>query len=159
SMVKAGLLPRLDRKIAHLYVEATPDDTEMRLLKCAQREVVGLPDHLGLKEAMTWLRHAALAGRDGKLVIIIDQFEQWLHANQEVRGADLVQALRQCDGRHIQCILLVRDDFWLATTRFLRELEVDLLQGHNTAVVDLFDLDHARRVLMALGGAQGKLPA
>jgi formylglycine-generating enzyme required for sulfatase activity len=69
-----------------------------------------------------------------------------------------VQALRQCDGEHVQCLLLVRDDFWLATTRFLGELEVDLLQGDNTAVVDLFDLDHARRVLSAIGRALGKLP-
>jgi formylglycine-generating enzyme required for sulfatase activity len=52
---------------------------------------------------------------------------------------------------------MVRDDFWLATTRFLGELEIDLLQGQNTAVVDLFDVDHARKVLAALGRVWGKL--
>jgi formylglycine-generating enzyme required for sulfatase activity len=53
---------------------------------------------------------------------------------------------------------MVRDDFWLAVSRFLRDLEVRLLEGHNSALVDLFDLDHARRVLKAFGRAFGKLP-
>src|SRR5207237_6855017 len=39
-----------------------------------------------------------------------------------------------------------------------RELEVDLVPGRNIALVDLFDLDHARRVLAAFGRAFGKLP-
>ena len=33
SMVKAGLLPRLGRHVATVYVEATADDTEARLLR------------------------------------------------------------------------------------------------------------------------------
>lgn len=53
---------------------------------------------------------------------------------------------------------MVRDDFWLAVSRFLRELEVPLPEGHNIALADLFDLDHARRVLSAFGRAFGKLP-
>ena len=39
-----------------------------------------------------------------------------------------------------------------------RELEFDLLQGQSTQVVDLFDIDHARRVLTASGRAFGRLP-
>jgi hypothetical protein len=70
----------------------------------------------------------------------------------------LVQALRQCDGEHVQCLVLVRDDFWMATTQFFRQLEVPLLEGSNSAAVDLFDLRHAQRVLIALGRAYGALP-
>ena len=33
-------------------------------------------------------------------------------------GSYLVQALRHCDGEHVQAIVLVRDDFWIATNRF-----------------------------------------
>ena len=33
-------------------------------------------------------------------------------------------ALRHCDGVGLQALLLVRDDFWMAITRFLRALEV-----------------------------------
>ena len=75
------------------------------------------------------------------------------------RNTELVQALRQCDGGRVQCLVMVRDDFWLAATRLLGELEINLVQGDNTALVDLFDLDHASKVLAAFGRAFGKLPA
>src|SRR5262249_8942480 len=71
---------------------------------------------------------------------------------------ELVQALRQCDGEHVQCVVMVRDDFWLAVSRFLNDLEVDLHQGRNFALIDLFDFDHARQVLAAFGTAFGRLP-
>jgi hypothetical protein len=92
------------------------------------------------------------------MLIVIDQFEQWLHAKKEEVNADLVQALRQCDGGRVQCIVMVRDDFWMAVIRFMRELEVRLVEGQNSAAVDLFDMDHARKVLAAFGRAFGKLP-
>ena len=53
---------------------------------------------------------------------------------------------------------MVRDDFWLAVSRFLRDLEIRLVEGQNSALADLFDLDHARKVLAAFGRAFGKLP-
>jgi len=92
-----------------------------------------------------------------KVLIVLDQFEQWLHAKREEEDTDLVQALRQCDGGNVQCIVMVRDDFWLAVSRFLRELEIRLLEAQNSALVDLFDLDHTRKVLAAFGRAFGKL--
>jgi hypothetical protein len=55
-----------------------------------------------------------------------------------------VQALRRCDGGRVQCIVMVRDDFWMAVTRFLRDLEVRLVEGQISAAVDLFPLRHAR---------------
>ena len=64
-----------------------------------------------------------------KVLIVLDQFEQWLHAKKEETNTELVQALRQCDGGRVQCIVMVRDDFWMAVTRFMRELEIRLVQG------------------------------
>jgi hypothetical protein len=58
----------------------------------------------------------------------------------------------------VQAIVMVRDDFWLAVSRFMRELEVRLIEGQNSSLVDLFDHDHARKVLAAFGRAFGKLP-
>ncbi len=52
----------------------------------------------------------------------------------------------------------MRDDFWLAASRFMRDLEIRLVEGDDSALVDLFDLRHARRVLMAFGRAYGALP-
>jgi formylglycine-generating enzyme required for sulfatase activity len=46
----------------------------------------------------------------------------------------------------------------MATTRFMRDLEVPLVEGQNSAAVDLFDLRHARKVLAAFGRAFGALP-
>jgi formylglycine-generating enzyme required for sulfatase activity len=40
----------------------------------------------------------------------------------------------------------------------MRELEVRLVDGHNNALADLFDPDHARKVLAAFGRALGRLP-
>src|SRR5262249_55064208 len=91
-------------------------------------------------------------------LLVLDQFEQWLHARRADVPTELVPALRQCDGQHVQCLVLVRDDFWLAVSRFLGELEVELVQGRNLALVDLFDPRHARKVLAAFGRAFGALP-
>ncbi len=93
-----------------------------------------------------------------KVLIVIDQFEQWLYSTDHPEQAELTKALRQCDGEHVQCIVLVRDDFWLACSRFMDLLEVELLQNQNMALVDLFDPSHARRVLIEFGYAFERLP-
>jgi formylglycine-generating enzyme required for sulfatase activity len=58
----------------------------------------------------------------------------------------------------VQCLALVRDDFGMAATRFMRDLEVRIVEGHNFATVDLFDTVHARKVLAEFGRAFGRLP-
>jgi hypothetical protein len=93
-----------------------------------------------------------------KVLIVIDQFEQWLHARGAGADSQLIAALRQCDGAAVQCLVLVRDDFWMSVTRFMQALEIPLLEGHNSAAVDLFDPTHARKVLAAFGRAYGCLP-
>src|SRR5207248_2154379 len=67
-------------------------------------------------------------------------------------------ALRQCDGGRVQCLLLVRDDFWLAIGRFMQDLEVPLVDGQNCAAVERFDPLHARAVLAEFGRAYTRLP-
>ncbi|MDG2013567.1 MAG: hypothetical protein P8J33_08680, partial [Pirellulaceae bacterium] len=74
---------------------------------------------------------------------------------EEEENTELVQALRQCDGGNVQCIVMLRDDFWMAATRFMRDLEMRLLEGVNSAAVDLFPLKHAEKVLQAFGRAFG----
>ena len=53
---------------------------------------------------------------------------------------------------------MVRVDFWMALHHFMAEQEVELHQGRNFAVVDLFDIRHARKVLTSFGLAFGALP-
>ena len=157
-MVKAGLLPRLSADVIAVYLEATAGDTETRLLYGLRRRCSALAEDLNLMQTLVALRRGHGLREGKKVLIVLDQFEQWLHANKQETNTDLVQALRHCDGAHLQCIVMVRDDFWLAATRFMGALEVDLLQGQNSALVDLFDLSHARKVLAAFGRSFGRLP-
>jgi len=158
SLVRAGLLPRLASHVVPVYVEATPSETEKRLLHGLRKRCSGLPENLSLKETLAALRRGEGIPDRKKVLIVLDQFEQSLHANKDNEDAELVQALRQCDGGRVQCVVMVRDDFWMAVTRFLRELEIRLLEGHNSAAVDLFPTRHAEKVLMAFGRAYSALP-
>ena len=158
SLVKAGLLPRLGDHVLPVYVEATAGETESRLLHGLRKRCPGLPENLDVKETLAALRRGQGLAHGRKVLLVLDQFEQWLHSNGQQQNSDLAQALRQCDGGRVQCLLMVRDDFWMAVTRFLDEVEVKLVQGHNIAAVDLFDVRHAQRVLKAYGRAYGALP-
>jgi formylglycine-generating enzyme required for sulfatase activity len=67
-------------------------------------------------------------------------------------------ALRECDGENCQALMIVRADFQLPLYRFMEKLRVPLQQDRNYFLVDLFDLDHAKKVLTLFGQAYGKLP-
>jgi formylglycine-generating enzyme required for sulfatase activity len=158
SLVKAGLLPRLSDDVIAVYIEATGQDTEPRLLNGLRKRCPALPAQLGLKEALAALRRGQGIPAGKKVLLVLDQFEQWLHAKQNEENAELSQALRQCDGGRLQAIVMVRDDFWLAVSRFMPVLEVRVLEGENSRLVDLFDPLHAHKVLAAFGRAYGRLP-
>ncbi len=158
SLMKAGLLPRLADRVRSVYVEATADGTETRLLRGLRERCSQLPDNLDLTATIAALRQGQGLESNQKVLVVLDQFEQWLHAKRQDENTELVRALRQCDGRRVQAIVMVRDDFWLAVSRFLAALEVDLIPDQNIALVDLFDLRHARKVLTDFGRAFGALP-
>ena len=158
SLVKAGLLPRLAKHVLPVYVEATPEETEARLLKGLRKACPELPRGLGLVDSLANLRRGRILPPERKVLLVLDQFEQWLHAKRGEENTELVAALRHCDGEHVQAVVLVRDDFWLAASRFMRDLEIRLLEGENSALVDLFDPRHAKKVLTAFGRAYGALP-
>ena len=158
SLVKAGLLPRLGPDVVAIYIEATADQTETRLLNALRRRLPALPATLGLKETLAALRRGVGLSAGKKVLLVLDQFEQWLHAKKAAENTELVEALRQGDGARAQCIVMVRDDFWMGAIRFMRELEIRLVEGQNSAAVDLFPIHHAERVLAAFGRAFGVLP-
>ncbi len=158
SLVQAGLLPRLGSHVLPLYVEAAPGKTEARLVRELRKRCPEMPRDLTLPDAIAGLRQGRWAPEGAKLLIVFDQFEQWLHARGGDFQGELLAALRQCDGRRVQCLILVRDDFWVAVSRFFTELELDLVPGRNAALADLFDPLHARKVLAKFGCAYGRLP-
>ena len=142
------------KDVIAVYIEATPDETETRVLRRLRKQLPDLPTGLEFVEAVTALRRS----EGKKVVIVLDQFEQWLHAHRSEQDTKLVDALRQCDGGRVQAIVMVRDDFAMAAARFMDSLDVPIVQGHNFATVDLFDIDHAQKVLTKFGQAFGKFP-
>jgi serine/threonine protein kinase len=157
SLVKAGLLPRLANGAISVFLEASCDDTEVRLLASLRRAFPALAK-LNLVEGLAALRRGAAIPRLSKVCIVLDQFEQWLNAAGRTPNTDLAQALRHCDGEHVQAILTIRDDFYSAASRFMDEVEIPLLQGHNQMRIDIFNPRHARKVLTEFGRAYGALP-
>jgi len=158
SLVKAGLLPRLGKHVLPVYIEATAEETESRLLKGLRKTCPELSRGSGLVDSLASLRRGRILPPERKVLLVLDQFEQWLHAKRSEQNTELVAALRHCDGEHLQAVVLVRDDFWLAASRFLRDLDIRLLEGENSALVDLFDPRHAKKVLMAFGQAYRAIP-
>jgi hypothetical protein len=159
SLVRAGLLPRLRKHVLRAYIEAGPGETEPRLLRGLSEICSDLAGDLDLTSSLEALRTRPILPTGQKVLIVLDQFEQWLRTEGRGEGqTDLVRALRQCDGQHVQAIVLVRDEFWMAATRFMGALEFRLQEGENSAAVDLFDQDHARKVLAAFGRAYNRLP-
>jgi eukaryotic-like serine/threonine-protein kinase len=158
SLIKAGLLPRLANSVVSVFVEATPADTERRIAAGVAARCQGLSTELALSELLTAIRRGQGLGGERKLLIVVDQFEQWLQANDITENTELVRALRQCDGARVHALLIVRDDFWMSVTRFFRMLDVRLSEDANCTAVELFDLHHAEVVLAAFGRAFGILP-
>jgi serine/threonine protein kinase/formylglycine-generating enzyme required for sulfatase activity len=157
SLLAAGLLPRLAPEVLAVRIEATAEETEGRLRRGLRNAFPDLPAGT-LVESLAALRRGRGLPTGRKVLLVIDQFEQWLQAGRCREEAELIAALRQCDGARVQALVLVRDDFWLAAVRFMQALEIDLVPGRNVALVDLFDLRHARKVLRAFGEAYGALP-
>jgi eukaryotic-like serine/threonine-protein kinase len=158
SLVKAGLLPRLAAHVTPIYIDASSDGTESRLLAALRRKFPGISAGSSLIDAAAALREGTVESPETKVLFVLDQFEQWLHLHLDDPGSELLHAIRQCDGRRLQTLVLVRDDFWMGITRFLRAVEVPVQEGQNAAAVELFQAEHARRVLTEIGRAHGRLP-
>ena len=126
----------------------------MPAIRTVIRELDTTPN---VADLISKIRRGAFLPRGTKLLIVMDQFEQWLYSHPITTGEPLLESLMHCDGSRVRAVVMVRDDFWMAATRFFRDLETRLVEGANSAPVDLFDMDHVRRVLRALGRAFGKI--
>ena len=162
SFLRAGLLPRLSSEnVQSIYVQALSDGTETRLLTALRDEFPIVPRDLSLPQVIKLIQDEVLASEERKVLIVIDQFEQWLHANPVHSDVEpeLLLALKRCDGTKLQCIVAVRDDFWLAISRCMSWLGQDLREGENVRRLDRFARPHARAVLARFGAAYGRLPS
>ncbi len=159
SFLRAAVLPHLAYDVQPVVVEAAGSVTEERLREALMRRMPSLSASTSLSAVLRAAREGSTGFGGRKLLLILDQFEQWLHADWMHRGpCDLIDALRQCDGQRVQALLVVRDDFWLATSQFMHQLEVELHTATNCACVEAFDRSHAEQVLIKLGRAYQRLP-
>jgi serine/threonine protein kinase/formylglycine-generating enzyme required for sulfatase activity len=156
SLVRAGLIPHLDSAVITTITTARATNLESRLLReiRAQTSV----DHESLAETLAHIRQGGGLPPENKLLIVIDQFEQFLHRSEDLSRSELAAALRQCDSHRVQALLIVREDFVSAANQFMELLEEPLSQDANWAILDLFTPAHARKVLVAYGRALGALP-
>lgn len=160
SLMKAGILPRLAPSVLPVYLEATRENTEARLVNALRKAYPRLNPEMALPDTLAHLRMSRALPNDSKVLLVLDQFEQWLHAHgHDMENTELVAALRQVDGEHVQVILMVRDDFWMGVSRLFDVLEINLDRARNARAVDLFDMRHARHVLRMFGQAYDRLPA
>ncbi len=80
SLVKAGLLPRLAERVIVVYLESMQEGMEQRLLLAIRRRCVELPADADLVDTLGQLRRRPRNGGGKKVLLVLDQFEQWLHA-------------------------------------------------------------------------------
>jgi serine/threonine protein kinase len=157
SLIQAGLLPRLSSKIQVVYLDRFDRVGEEFL--CDRMNKIGgqKSKEIRLPELASLVRSGKLLPNGTKLLIVLDQFEQWfaIDAAEKVRW---IEMLRQCDGQRLSALVLIRDEFWMQTTRLMKEIEVPMVEGFNAASLDLFSMSHAENVLRWFGSAYGCLP-
>ncbi len=152
SLMRAGVLPMVASTATAIYVEARPNDLEADLLKSIRQKYPQYAGESDLRELLIRIRSNSTVQRP-KLVLVIDQFEQWLNYHRDTESSTFHDALRQCDGVSVQAILLCRDDFMLGLSSFMDQLDESLKQHQNFAAVETFGVVHGRKVLAAFGRA------
>ncbi len=158
SLVRAGILPRLSRNVIPVYADCTDRGTEQRIIEAVDASFGESTCDMDILRRFVAIRESSRRKRNPKVLIILDQFEQWLHGRTNIAQERLTMALRQCDGVSLQVLIVVRDDFWLAVSQFLRAIEVPIAEDQNTMAVELFGKRHARDVLKRFGLAYGAIP-
>lgn len=131
SWVAAGMLPTLrerDHSNSFIIVHLNADESRSPHGPVTERTVqklrslliyrLGLiPDTTDSLDTIlqTWKRRASASRiqrskRHSKLLIVLDQFEQWLSVHGHAAGSLLEQALANCDGDTLQVLLVFRSD-------------------------------------------------
>ena len=140
SLVKAGLIPRLARTCAGDLCRSHAERDRGRPLAALRPRISRVcPPAARLDEAAAAIRERAARparvedpARDRPVRAVAAK-----PSRPDRRRPGPGPAPLRRSG--LQALLLVRDDFWMAITRFLRALEVRLVEGVNSAPVELFD--------------------
>jgi serine/threonine protein kinase len=158
SLMRAGIQPRLAAHVSSVYLECSGEGTESRLRHELQRNFPNLPADVRLSEVVLRMIEGEWLPAGRKLVVVLDQFEQWLYRHGAEARTELGDALAECDGGRVQFVLMIRDDFWSGLERFLQRTDLPVTDDSYRLFVDVFDRQHGERVLTLLGQGAGCLP-
>ncbi|MFM8474289.1 MAG: protein kinase domain-containing protein [Planctomycetaceae bacterium] len=96
-----------------------------------------------------------------KLLIVIDQFEQWLSIHGRRKETQLQQALQHCDGQLLQTLLIFRSDFIDRAEPFMDACGSPRSHGRNGCSIDLLTGEESSAVLdhvLSTPGAASRWP-
>jgi formylglycine-generating enzyme required for sulfatase activity len=157
SFLKAGLLPRLGAHVRCVVCDCRMEGTERLLVRRLREEHFLSSEDASLPEFFARLAAGGSLPAGHKVLVVLDQFEQWLSSSTAfAETSELVKALQHCDGVRLQCLLAVRTDFWPSLDRLFRVLPpCELSTKRNFQQLEPFQEDHAARVLEQFGRAFG----
>ena len=155
SFLKAALLPALAESVHAIYFDFTARNPVDGLLKLLHSHFPESRHKSDLPSTLAMIRNGEYRR---KLLLVLDQFEQYLIDSNVDLEHGMVQALRQCDGKNVQAIILVRDEYWTEISQFMRMMETSLSDSVNAMSFPLMNTVHAKKVLEAFGRAFEMLP-
>ncbi|MEL6109513.1 MAG: SUMF1/EgtB/PvdO family nonheme iron enzyme [Planctomycetota bacterium] len=142
SLLHAGVLPFLDSRRSLVCALDASEFESTAMLVRELSETTKLESGSSLPEFVGRLRDRS----SRPTLITIDQFEQVLAWDVDERE-QMVFALRQADGARLQFVLVVRDEFWTAMSRLMRDLDSALRDHRNAMGLERFSATHAKHVL------------
>ena len=155
SFIRAGLIPNLSPNVIPIYVDCTNESLIDVIPRKMGREIGSLPRELSFLDIIRFIRHGEFLARNQKVLLVLDQFEQWLLRCSNYLSDDLTQALRHCDADRFQTICLIRDDFWVEASQFMKAIEQKIEESKNAMALPLLDTRHARNLLISYGKSIG----
>lgn len=162
SFFRAGVKPLLrytsaGRIIDTIYLSASTRNYEKRILTAIKDNYPAsdIDDTNSLVDCIDRYQESESSSKR-KLIIILDQFEQWLQGWNKQEKGDLIEAVKRSRAEMIQFVLIVREDFWSSVKRFMAAIDQEL-SNSNEGILRLFEPDHARNVLLLFGKAYGRI--
>ena len=162
SFFRAGVKPLLrytsaGRIIDTIYLSASTRNYEKRILTAIKNHypAIEIGDTENLVDCIDRYQESESSSKR-KLIIILDQFEQWLQGWNKQEKGDLIEAVKRSRAEMIQFVLIVRDDFWTSVELFMEAIDQELTNS-NKRILRLFDMDHAKNVLLLFGKAYGRI--
>lgn len=147
SFVQAALIPQFSDQTEVLWLRASRNHLERDLQDLLQQRYdLREPS---LSKSLILLRKRPHKRDFKRLVIVVDQFEQWLTSKSRY-DSDLVDALAHACAE-IQWLFVTRSEYWMELSEFAAEQDHPLVQERNCETIKLLDRVAGKQALVQLG--------